>query len=249
MRIAVLESDTHDAQVLEDWLRSAGNTASRFATESGFMREFKREKFDLVIAGSVAHGAGGAEIILSLRAQLKLAVPIIRILKKDIENDIVAALKAGADDCVVKPLRQLELLARVAALARRTQPGALPLEEQIEFSALCVDLRNRVISRNGKRLTLTPKTYDLAVFLLTHTGQLLSRTYLMEQVWGCGRSALTRTLDTHISRLRSVLGLTPDNGWKLQSVYQHGYRLDRTEAVLSVGDSLIAGRHEQSCKG
>lgn len=115
----------------------------------------------------------------------------------------------------------------MAALTRRTQSVMAAVEEQIELSALRIDFRNRLISRDGVNLKLTPKSYDLAVMLLTHTGQLLTRTMLLERVWGQERSTLTRTLDTHISRLRSVLGLTPENGWKLQSVYQHGYRLDR----------------------
>lgn len=108
------------------------------------------------------------------------------------------------------------------------------------MGALSVDLRNRLIFREGERLTLTPKTYDLAVLLLTHTGQLLTRSYLLERVWGRGRSSQTRTLDTHISRLRSVLGLAPENGWKLQSVYQHGYRLDYAATVRASGHAISA---------
>ncbi len=227
MRIAVLESDIRDAKFLEKTLRGAGYTAQTFTADLAFTREFQREPFDLIMVGSVPPDARGTTCVPDMRANLQTAVPIIRLLKKNIESDVVAALNAGADDCMVQPLRSLELLARVAALIRRTRPSMAAVEEHIEIGALRIDLRNRLIARDGVNLKLTPKSYDLAVMLLTHTGQLLTRTLLLERVWGHERSSETRTLDTHMSRLRSVLGLTPENGWKLQSVYQHGYRLDR----------------------
>ena len=137
------------------------------------------------------------------------------------------------------------MLARIAALVRRTQ--RLDERERLEFGALCIDLKNRIILRDGARVALTPKTYNLAVFLLTNSGQLLSRAYLLERIWGSNKSAATRTLDTHISRLRTVLGLTPDNGWQLQSVYQYGYRLDRADGATSSRSAAISAMNGQSC--
>jgi DNA-binding response OmpR family regulator len=168
-----------------------------------------------------------------LREQRLGHVLVIRVLDGGGEQDIVAALKADADDCIVKPVRQFEFLARIETIARRAQRNASPADEVLDLGNLSVDLKNRLISRDGARLDLTPKTYNLALVLLTNVGQLLTRSYLMERVWGASVKESTRTLDTHISRLRSVLGLTRENGWQLQSVYQHGYRLDREEFRLS----------------
>lgn len=240
MNIALLECDANEAQLLEQALRSAGHTVKVFATEIALTRELTRVAFDLVIAGPTDQDASSREAIVVIRGPLKSLVPVICVLRKNIESDIVAALNAGADDCVVKPVRPLEFVARALAVTRRTAPSVVSADEHFEMGALSVDLRNRLIFREGERLTLTPKTYDLAVLLLTHTGQLLTRSYLLERVWGRGRSSQTRTLDTHISRLRSVLGLAPENGWKLQSVYQHGYRLDYAATARASGRAISA---------
>jgi two-component system response regulator RegX3 len=245
MRIAVLENDVLDARLLEEWLQSAGHASRVFASGSEFSREHNRARYDLVIIGSTGADIGGTEITIALREQQEVPVPIIRLLRRARECDVVAALKAGADDCMIQPARQFELLARVDALVRRTQNSYTALEDWLEFGALRVDVKNRLILRDGVRLALTPKTYDLALILLTHTGKLLSRTFLMEHVWGHGKNASTRTLDTHVSRLRAMLGLTPEHGWLLQSVYQHGYRLERIDAAPVVRIAATAKNHER----
>ena len=227
MNIAILDCDTREVQWLEKTLASAGHGVRVFTETSALARELPRTAFDAVIVGSTGPDTCSARGIAALRGQSKSALPMICLLKDDVEVDIVAVLNAGADDCLAKTSRPLELLARVMAVTRRSQPGMVPAITHLELGSLRIDTQNRLIFRDGERLTLTPKTYDLAVLLLTHTGQLLSRAYLLEQVWGRGHNTTTRTLDTHISRLRAVLGLMPENGWKLQSVYQHGYRLDQ----------------------
>ena len=239
MKIAVLDTDTYEAQSMEKVLQAAGHTAKCFPDENTLVREYAHTPFDLILVGVGIAEAGGRKTLLALCKQLPAQVLLMGLLTVNIENEVVAALNAGADDCMVKPVRYLELLARIDAVARRARVSAAPALPKIELGGLRVDLRNRMIFRNNERLTLTPKTYDLAVLMLTHTGQLLSRAHLLEKIWGHGRPTSARTLDTHVSRLRAVLGLTADNGWKLQSVYQHGYRLDRLERLESFeGDGL-----------
>ncbi|MBM3344133.1 MAG: response regulator transcription factor [Betaproteobacteria bacterium] len=229
MRVAVLENDTRAAQVLEAWLQAAGFQIKLFTSGPTFSHEVNRASFDVALLGTLPAGTRCAEICETLRAKMS-GVPLLRVLQKGSEQDIVAALKAGADDCMAVA-REAELLARLEALLRRTRHAAKPAGELLEFGNLQVDFRNRLILRDGTRMMLTPKTYNLAVFLLSNSGQLLSRSYLLEQIWGHEKNATTRTLDTHVSRLRTLLGLTPEFGWQLQSVYQHGYRLDRLETV------------------
>ncbi len=235
MNIAVLDCDTREVHWLEKVLTAAEHTFKVFTAGHLLARELSRMDFDVIIVGSTGADTCSPRGIAELRAQLEAEIPVICLLKDDVEADIAAMLNAGADDCLAKPFRSLELLARLSALTRRTLYAKAHQKDLIEIGALRIDMHNRLIFRDGERLTLTPKTYDLAVLLLTRTGQLLSRSYLLEQVWGRGHNAATRTLDTHVSRLRAMLGLTPENGWKLQSVYQHGYRLDQT----SVGSSSV----------
>jgi DNA-binding response OmpR family regulator len=83
------------------------------------------------------------------------------------------------------------------------------------------------VTRHGAEVDLTQKDFDLAVFLFRNVGNLVSRGHILESVWGRTSDLNTRTVDTHVSRLRSKLGLVPENGWKLSAVYQHGYRLEQ----------------------
>jgi DNA-binding response OmpR family regulator len=241
MKIAVLDNIDSDAQTMEEWLRGTGHSCRRFPSHQVFAREMTPESYDMLIIAGIPSPTANTEIASLLRENRLGRSLVIRVLESGGEQDIVAALKAGADDCLVKPVRQFELLARVDAVARRVQRNTQPAEETLELGNLNVDLRNRLILRDGERLDLTPKTYNLALVLLTNIGQLLSRSYLMERVWGPSVKQSTRTLDTHISRLRSVLGLTRENGWQLQSVYQHGYRLDHDEIRSSPRLSVVAG--------
>jgi DNA-binding response OmpR family regulator len=249
MNFAILDCDNREVQWLEKTFASAGHSVRTFTAGSALARELPRTAFDAVVVGSTGADTCSARGIEELRGQIKSALPLICLLKDDVEADIVALLNAGADDCLAKTFRSQELLARVAAVMRRSNTGVAAADARLEMGALRIDAQNRLIFRDGERLTLTPKTYDLAVLLLTHTGQLLSRTYLLEQVWGRGRTTATRTLDTHVSRLRAMLGLTPENGWKLQSVYQHGYRLDQTTlAGAPLADVVsIVPRQAEAC--
>jgi two-component system response regulator RegX3 len=229
MKIALLENHAHHAESIANWLRSAGHVAVLYDSVKSFMRDVSHDNFDLLMVGAHVPDNSATEVLMWLRERVSASVPVLRISASNDEDYVVDALKSGADDCRVMPLRRGEFLARVEVLGRRIPRKSAPAEN-LTFGDLKVDLKNRVISRNGRRIALTPKSYDLAVFLFSNLGQLLSRSYLMERIWGRGASTSTRTLDTHISRLRTDLSLTAENGWHLQSVYQHGYRLDQTDS-------------------
>jgi DNA-binding response OmpR family regulator len=96
-------------------------------------------------------------------------------------------------------------------------------------------MERRVIARNGAGVDLTQKDFDLAVFLFRNVGNLVSRGHILESVWGRNPDLNTRTVDTHISRLRGKLGLVPERGWRLTAIYQHGYRLEQVEQAATGG--------------
>jgi two-component system, OmpR family, response regulator RegX3 len=156
-------------------------------------------------------------------------IPIIFITADDQEDDVVAALTAGADEFLSKPLRRLELLARLESLRRRAIAGPFAVEV-FEVGEFRLDVRSRSITRDNEPLALTSKDFDLASLLLRNVGRLLSRSYLLETIWRARTVRLSRSLDTHISRVRYKLQLTPEHGWRLVAVYGYGYRLD--QAVL-----------------
>jgi DNA-binding response OmpR family regulator len=146
---------------------------------------------------------------------------------RDSEQDIVYALENGADDYMIKPARQNELIARVHALLRR----AYPREEEslLSFPPFEIDTRRSEIRRAGTRIELTPKEYDLTVILFRNLGRLMSRGHLQESVWGRSGDLATRTVDTHVSQVRKKLDLRPETGYRVVPVYNYGYRLEQCE--------------------
>jgi two-component system, OmpR family, response regulator RegX3 len=154
-------------------------------------------------------------------------LPVLFTTGRDREEDIVHALKAGADDYLVKPLRRMEFLARVEALLRRSRALGREAEEPFEAGEFRIDPLGRTLQRGGEVIELTQKEFEMAALLFRNIGRLLSRSYLLDTVWGISADVSTRTVDTHASQLRSKLGLYPEQGWRLSAVYQHGYRLER----------------------
>ena len=141
---------------------------------------------------------------------------------------IVEALESGADDYMVKPLKRLELTARLTALARRS--GVLKSKDPVEaFGRFSVDTENQKISLDGKVFDVTHKEYELACFLFHNAGRVISRGHILESVWGSSADLNTRKIDTHVSRIRNKLDIKPANGWRITAVYQHGYRLEKVE--------------------
>lgn len=231
MRIALLEDEQDQADLVCAWLKAAGHSCHVYMLGKDLVREAQRETFDLFLLDWEVPGMSGAEVLVWIRANIAEPVPVLFVTARQREEDIVHALSSGADDYMVKPLGKLELLARIDALVRRTRPNVNLAEDVIEFGRLRVDCRNRQVWLGGEEVAMTQKDYELAVFLLRNVGRLLSRGYILEAVWGQSADINTRTVDTHVSRIRGKLQLTPENGWRLSAVYQHGYRLERVAAA------------------
>ncbi len=226
MRIALLEDDHEQIVLLRGWLEGAGHSLHAYERGRDFLREVVRESFDVFLLDWMIPDKSGMEVLAWVRANLKERVPVLFVTARDSEEDIVSVLHSGADDYMVKPLRKFELLARIDALARRSRP-AVKDDDIAAYGEYRVDIVRRSITRRGKEIDLTQKDFDLAVFLFRNLGRLLSRGHIFEAVWGQSTEINTRTIDTHVSRLRARLGLVPENGWRLGAVYQHGYRLER----------------------
>lgn len=244
-RIAVLEDDPSQAKLLQHWITSQGFVCRLFERGNDILRVLLRDTFDLVILDWRVPDLSGEEVLKAIRKNVREPLPVLFTTGRDREEDIVHALKSGADDYLVKPLRRMEFLARVDALLRRARGSGRDTEEPIEAGAFRIDPHGRTLHKSGRVIEMTQKEFEMAVLLFRNVGRLLSRAYLLDTVWGISADVTTRTVDTHASQLRSKLGLYPEEGWRLSAVYQHGYRLERSAPPSpAAGEAPAPGKPE-----
>jgi len=229
MRIAILETDRSQAFVLQHWLTTAGHAPRRYEDGCDLLKDVEDDGFDALLLDCDTPDRKSTEILLHVRRELNSNVPVVLITSSTNEDDLVQALREGADDYIPKPVRQRELLARLESVTRRTS-NLLLTKECFEVGRLRVDVAARRIFLNNLPVDLSAKDFELAVLLLRNVGRLFSRAQISEAVWGDARLLRSRTLDTHISRVRTKLWLTHCNGWHLGAIYGRGYRLERLTA-------------------
>jgi DNA-binding response OmpR family regulator len=234
MHIALLEDATEQAQHIQAVLRESGHQCDAFSTGQAFLSAVLHKSYDLLILDWQIPDMTGIDVLKNVRAQINWNIPVVFLTQRDSESDIVCALDAGADDYIAKPAREAELVARINALARRST--AENEKEVLNYGPFEVNTQQRTIQLHGELLTLTDKDYDLTLFLFQNQGRLLTREMLLERVWGLTRDINTRTVDTHMSRLRRRLGLNPENGFRIKTIYQRGYRLEAMNEVESGAD-------------
>jgi len=225
VRIAILEDDPDQLALLQRWLVQDGHDVHGYGTGREVMMRAGRESFDIFLLDWQVPDVSGTEVLQWLRANVSRKVPILFVTVRDSEQDIVFALECGADDYMIKPARQHELLARVHALLRRAYPREE--DKQLNFPPFEIDTQRGEIRRGGSRIELTPKEFDLAVVLFKNIGRLMSRGHLQEAVWGRSGDLATRTVDTHVSQVRKKLDLRTESGFRVVPVYNYGYRLEQ----------------------
>jgi DNA-binding response OmpR family regulator len=228
MRIATLDDDEGQLELTKYALKAMGHECHTFTTARQFQKILQRETFDLLVIDWVLPDSSGPDVVRWVRQHIKEPVPILFLTSRQDEESTVEGLNAGADDFMVKPMRIGELSARVKALLRRCYVEQVTKE--LSWGPYRFVPNSCVVEVEGRPVTLTKKEYELALFMFRNAGRLLSRAHLLESVWAADQEAasdaLSRTLDTHISRLRSQLGLQAERGYKLVSVYRQGYRLE-----------------------
>ena len=226
MRIAYLEDDADQALLIRKWLEEAGHICHYFDRGHALQRSLARESFDLYILDWHLPDTDGLQVLKEIRTSVPTAL-VIFATARDRDDDIARGLQAGADDYITKPVRQGELLARIEAVARRQRGPQTTTSDLLELGPFKLNRSARTVECDGRRVELTDKEYALAEFFFLHAEKVVSRQHLLEAVWGLQAKAQTRTVDPHVSRLRTQLGLGGEHGWRLASVHQFGYRLER----------------------
>jgi len=232
-RVALLEDDAVLAEMMKTWLEESGYLCHLFTDGEQLTKNANNESFDLMILDWEVPKMSGIEAVKHIRATFDWPIPIIFTTNRDSELDIVTALEAGADDYLIKPVRKAEFFARLNAVLRRATVSQDSPKKCIFPPYEMLSSTNEV-SINGKSVQLTSKEFELALYLFKNRGRVLSRGYILEQVWGQRADLNTRTVDTHISILRQKLTIRPQNGWRLNTIYRHGYRLEQIEEKIEI---------------
>ncbi len=221
MNIWLLEDDPAQAELLSHWLVEAGHVVTHYGTGAAIKDELGRGGFDLLILDWELPDTSGIEVLAEVRANVSWHVPVLFVTQRDAEADIVGALSNGADDYMVKQISQPEFIARVHALGRRLA------NEELDFAIgpYTFKPQSQEVLLDGERCDLTAKDFELAWYLFRHIGRLLSREQLLKDVWGVS-GLNTRTVDVHVSRIRKRLAISPERGYRIKTIYQHGYRLE-----------------------
>ena len=184
----------------------------------------EEESPDIVVLDWMLPEMSGIEVCRRIRGRPEIrSLPVIMLTARGEENDRVRGLETGADDYLVKPFSQAELIARIRALLRRSRPALT--DEQLSYGGIVMDIASHRVSRDNTPVQLGPTEFRMLRFLMERPGRVYSREQLLDQVWGRDVYVETRTVDVHIRRLRMALDVegAPDI---IRTVRGAGYALD-----------------------
>jgi two-component system OmpR family response regulator len=222
MRILIIEDDIEAAGAMSHGLTEAGYDCIHAADGEAGLIAAGKGGFDVLIVDRMMPKKDGVEVVETLRREGD-NTPVLFLSALGEVSDRVVGLKAGADDYLVKPYAFPELMARVEALSRRRETGAVATT--LKVGELEMNLINRTVHRAGKEIDLQPREFQLLEFMMRHAGQSVTRTMLLEKVWEYHFDPQTNVIDVHVSRLRSKIDKGFDRAM-LQTVRGAGYRLD-----------------------
>jgi DNA-binding response OmpR family regulator len=224
MRIAMLDDEPREIESIQRVMAVCGHECHGYANGKSLLRGLRAQRYDLLVLDWRPPDVEGIEMVRRLRESFGNRLPLLLTAGPEDKPRMTTALLAGADDFMVKPLGSAELQARVHALLRRAYPTHF--ERELVYGPYHFSPLTGTIRLHGEPVRLKQREYDLALLLFRNIGRLLPREYLMLTVWGQELEAGSRSLDTHVSRVRTRLDLRPSNGMVLASVYGLGYRLE-----------------------
>lgn len=220
--IYVIEDDANIREIEIFALKNSGYKTEGFECASAFWKSMQKETPSLILLDILLPDEDGLSVLGKLRTEAKWkGIPVIMVTAKTTEMDKVRGLDSGADDYITKPFGVMELISRVKALLRRTEPDKNQDEYVLSEIVLCMAKRSCTVS--GKPVELTYKEFELLALLMQNVGNVLTRDVLMEKIWGIDFMGESRTLDVHIKTLRKKLG---DAGRYIKTVRNVGYQAE-----------------------
>jgi DNA-binding response OmpR family regulator len=224
MQILLVEDDERVRRFVLRGLEAEGYTVTIAPDGVTGLSQATAEDFDVVILDVMLPGLDGREVCRQLR-QAAVSTPVLMLTALDHTDDKVTALRGGADDYLTKPFDFDELLARIEALARRKNGFPAEPESVLEIGYLRIERDAMRVLLRGQAVELTAKEYQLLDLLMASPGKVLSRTRILNKVWGYDSDPLTNVVDVYIRRLRAKMHWDSETGW-IRTIRNYGYRFD-----------------------
>lgn len=212
-KILIVEDELPINNLIMRNLTLVGHECTQVFDGESAVREVWNGKYDLVLLDVMLPGLSGFEVIKQIPK-----TPVIFVTAKDALSDKLAGLYLGGDDYIVKPFEILELIARIESVLRRTSAAT----DEFSVDDITVNFRTKKVSKGGEEISLTPREFSLLETLIINRNIALSREKLIEMIWATDFDGDPRTVDVHIQRLRTKLGL----GERIKTLYRLGYRLE-----------------------
>ena len=213
--ILIVEDDENIARMIEATLSMMGYRCDSCEDGSEAVRRILEGSYDLILLDVMLPGMDGFEILTKIKNK---GTPVIFLTALQDVGDKVKGLRLGAEDYIVKPFEAVELLARIEVVLRRTNAG----RQQLAYDSILVDLQKHVVTKNGERVPLTPKEFDVLVFFMQNVDIAITRERLMAAIWGYEFEGESRTVDIHVQQVRRKLDLKG----KLVTIPKLGYCLE-----------------------
>jgi len=225
VKILAVEDEASFSDALAYLLGREGFEVIVADTGSAAVEIFERQGADLILLDLMLPGLSGTEVCRQIR--VKSNVPIIMLTAKDSEVDKVVGLELGADDYVTKPYSSRELVARIRAVLRRRGEATEEVFDGIlEAGPVRLDVERHIVTINSESVAFPLKEFELLEFLMRNSGRVLTRTQLIDRVWGSDYFGDTKTLDVHVKRLRAKIEKDPANPVFIQTVRGLGYKFE-----------------------
>ncbi|TIX52162.1 response regulator transcription factor [Alteraurantiacibacter aquimixticola] len=223
MNLLVVEDDERVRRFVRRGLQAEGHTVTLARDGPDGFERARHEDYDVVILDVMLPGIDGNQVCSRLRSERR-AMPIMMLTALDQTDQKVSALRGGADDYLTKPFDFDELLARIEALGRRSKKLARQDSEIIQLGSLSIDKASMTVHYEGRDIELTAKEFGLLELFAESRGRVLSRTRILNKIWGYDSDPLTNIVDVYVRRLRGKMDWGPQTGW-IRTVRSYGYKM------------------------